>query len=170
MPLYDATVPPLKKTLTQIEVWLDKAKEYAAKKSFDPSVLMTARLAPDQFHFIRQVQGACDAAKFAAARLTGKTPPSHPDTEQTLDEIRARVKTTIAYLDTIKPEDFKGAEDRKVTLSFMPGKALKAPNYLNEMALPNYYFHLTTAYSILRHNGVDLGKADYIGALTLEDA
>jgi hypothetical protein len=170
MPLYDATVPQFKKTLGQLNVWLDKAVEYATKKKFEPSVLLNARLAPDQFNFIRQVQGACDAAKFGAARVAGKTPPAQPDTETTLDELRARINATIAFLDTIKPEDFKGSESRKVSLSFMPGKVIAASDYLNEMALPNFYFHYTTAYAILRHNGVDLGKMDFLGSMKLQDA
>jgi len=169
MPLYEATIPQFKKALGNLQQWLDKATEFATSKSFDPSVLLTARLAPDQFPLIRQIQSACDGAKTTSARLTGKQPPVHPDTEQTLDEIRARISTVLAYLDTFSADDFKGADTRKIPLFFMPGKAALGADYLNEFCLPNFYFHLTTAYAILRHNGVALGKMDFIGSMTVSD-
>jgi hypothetical protein len=120
MNLYDATVPVFTKFLGGIEKWLDKAVAYADQKKFDPETLMQARLAPDQYPFLRQVQSACDQAKYCVAKLTGKEPPSHPDTEKTIAEIRARVRTVLDYLKTFKPEDFKGAEDRLVKHSWMP--------------------------------------------------
>lgn len=169
MSLYKASVPQLQKMVRQLEKWLDKATEHAKAKSFDPNVLMTARLAPDQYAFARQVQAACDAAKFAAARLAGKDPPKHPDTEQTFDELRARIQSVVAYLDTFTEADFAGAGERVIPLPFLPGKGLAGGDYLNEMALPNFYFHATTAYAILRHNGVPLGKTDYIGSLNVRD-
>jgi uncharacterized protein len=165
-----AAVQEQKKMIVNLEAWIEKAVAYAKAKSFDPSVLLTARLAPDQYPFLRQVQSVCDSAKFTAARLAGKEPPKHPDTEQTLDEIRARIQSCKAYLDTFKPADFDGAEARVVPLSFMPSKALKGLDFLFELQLPNFFFHLTTAYAILRHNGVDVGKTDYIGSLNLRDA
>jgi len=169
MSLYEASVPQFKKMLTNLSKWLDKAAEHAEKKSFDPNTYLTARLAPDQFAFVRQVQSSCDSAKFAVARIAGKEPPKHPDTEQTFDELRKRVQSVITYLETFKPEDFVGADKRLVALPFLEGKVLATTDYLNEMALPNFYFHVTTAYAILRHNGVNLGKQDYIGSLPVRD-
>src|SRR5689334_102096 len=109
MSLYAASVPQFKKMLLSLDKWLEKAVERAAKKSFEPSVLLQARLAPDQFNFIRQVQSACDAAKGGTARLAGQQPPSHPDTEQSLEELRARIRTCIAYLDSVRPDDLAEA-------------------------------------------------------------
>jgi hypothetical protein len=169
MDLYEATVPVFKKMLTNLGLWLEAGAAYAEQKKFDPNVLAVARLAPDQYPLIKQVQGACDAAKTAGARLAGNTPPSHPDTEQTLAELRTRVATCLAFLDTVKQADFAGAEERQLELPFMPGKLIKGSDYVKELALPNFYFHVTTAYAILRHNGVDLGKAHFIGGLTLRD-
>ena len=169
MSLHDASVPQLKKMLGNLDQWLEAAVAHAQKKSFDPSVLLAARLAPDQYPLTRQIQSACDAAKLACARLTGKEAPKHPDTEQTVDELRARIRACVSYLDTFTAADFEGAATRLVDLSFMPGKALRGTDYLNELALPNFYFHATTAYAILRHNGVPLGKASFIGSLKLVD-
>jgi uncharacterized protein len=169
MSLYQASVPQLKKMLNNLDKWLEAAVAHATKKSFEPSVLLEARLAPDQYSLTRQIQTCCDGAKFAAARLAGKEPPKHPDTETTLDELRARIRTVVEYLDTFTEADFADAKERMITLSFMPGKALTAADYLNEMALPNFYFHATTAYAILRHNGVDLGKMAYLGSINLRD-
>ena len=169
MSLYEATIPQSKKMLTNLDKWIEKGVAYAKTKAFDPNVLAAARLAPDQYPLTRQVQSACDSAKFAAARLTGKDPPKHPDTETTIDELRARIASVVAYLETFSAADFNGAEKRMVKLGFMEGKGLIAGDYLNEMFLPNFYFHVTTAYAILRHNGVDVGKMDFIGSLNLKD-
>lgn len=165
MNLYDATVPVFTKLLRQVEIWLDKAVAYADQRKFDPEVLVAARLAPDQYPLLRQIQSACDQAKFTVAKLTGKEPPVHPDTEQTLPEIRARLQTVLAYLATFKREDFDGSLERPCSHTWMQGKAMRGGDYLDHMALPNLHFHLTTAYAILRHNGVPLGKPDYIGSL-----
>ncbi|AKF04547.1 DUF1993 domain-containing protein [Sandaracinus amylolyticus] len=169
MSLHSQIVPPITKLLTNVETWIDLAHEHASKKSFDPAVLLAARLAPDQFPLLKQLQATCDHGKFAAARVAGKDPPKHPDTEQTWDEIRARIRVVREYVASFTPADFEGAEQRIVPLSFMPGKALSAPDYLHHSALPNLYFHATTAYAILRHNGVDVGKRHFIGALPLRD-
>jgi hypothetical protein len=169
MSLYEASIPQLKKMLNNLDKWLEVAVAHATKKSFDPSVLLAARLAPDQYPLTRQIQSCCDGAKFAAARLTGKEAPKHPDTETTLDELHARIRSVVAYLDTFTEADFADAKGRIIELPFMPGKTLTAGDYLNEMALPNFYFHVTTAYAILRHNGVDLGKMNFIGSLNLHD-
>jgi hypothetical protein len=161
------TVLELKKMLGNLDKWLEKGAAHAKAKSFEPDVLLQCRLAPDQYPLMRQVQSACDSAKFAAARLSGKEAPKHPDVEQTMDELRARVRTCVQYLDGFKVGDFAGASDRLVELPFLEGKKLAALDYLMEMAVPNFFFHATHAYAILRHNGVDVGKMDYIGELTL---
>jgi uncharacterized protein len=170
MSLYESSVPQFKKMLQNLDKWLESGVAYAQKKSFDPNVLASARLAPDQYALVRQIQSACDGAKFAAARLTGKEAPKHPDTEQTIDELRARIRACIGFLDTVTEADFKGAETRAVALPFLEGKTILGSDYLTEMVLPNFYFHVTTAYAILRHNGVDLGKRDFIGSLRLQNA
>jgi hypothetical protein len=169
MSLYRASVPQLRTMLGSIETWLDKAAAHAQAKGYDVEGLLSSRLAPDQYPLLRQIQAACDAAKFAAARLTGREAPKHPDTEANLAEIRARVKSVLTYLGDFSEKDFEGASERVVELSFMPGKGILAGDYLNQMALPNFYFHLTHAYAILRHNGVELGKRDFISTLTLRD-
>jgi hypothetical protein len=168
MNLYDATVPIFTKLLSNVNKWLDKAAAIADAKKFDVDVLASARLAPDQYPFVRQIQAACDQAKYTVAKLTGKEPPSHPDTEKTIAEIRQRIRTTVDYLGTFKREDFVGAEERPCSHSWMGGKSLRGGDYLDHFALPNFHFHLTTAYDILRHNGVDVGKMDYIVDLPLK--
>jgi hypothetical protein len=155
--------------LKNLEQWLDAAVAHAQKKSFDPAVFLHARLAPDQYPLVRQVQSACDTAKFLAARLTGKEAPKHPDTEQTMDELKTRIQSVVGYLETFRPEDFTGAEERHILLPFAPGKAALGRDYLIEMATPNFYFHVTTAYAILRHNGVALGKRDFMGSVSMRD-
>jgi hypothetical protein len=169
MSLYAQTIPQVSKMLHNLELWLDKAEAHAKAKSFEVDTLLAARLAPDQYPFVRQVQSGCDAGKFLAARLSGKEPPKHPDTEQTVAEIRARIASARAFVDSIKEADLKDAETKMVPLSFMPGKGLTGGDYASEMGLPNFYFHLTTAYAILRHNGVDLGKRDYMGGMNIKD-
>ena len=168
MSLYDSTIPQFKKMLQNLDKWLGAAEAFAKKKNFDVNTLTQARLAPDMYPFVRQVQAACDAAKSAAARLIGKEPPSHPDTEQTFEELHARVRKVIAYLEEIPRKDFEGAETREISLPFLEGKKIVGKDYVCELSLPNFYFHVTTAYAILRHAGVDLGKMDYIGSLNLK--
>ena len=164
-----AAIKEQKQMIANVEAWLEKGVGHANAKAFDPAVLLDARLAPDQYPLLRQIQSVCDSAKFTAARLADKEPPKPPDTEQTLDEIRARIRTCKAYLDTFKPADFEGAETRLVPVAFMPGKVLTGLDFLFELQLPNFFFHATTAYAILRHNGVNLGKIDYIGSLSVRD-
>ena len=159
----------MKKMLGQVDAWVEKSVAHAEKKTFDPNVLLTLRLAPDQYPLVRQVQSACDSAKFAAARLAGKEAPKHPDTETTVAEIRERLKSVIGYLGTFKEEDFKTSDTRMIPLTFMQGKGMLGKDYLVEMAQPNFFFHAAHAYAILRHNGVDVGKMDFIGPLTLKD-
>lgn len=167
MSLYEQTVPQFTRMLTNIEAWLDLATEYAKAKNFDVNVLLQSRLAPDQFALLKQVQSVCDQAKFISSRAAGKEPPKHPDTESTMDELKARVATVKSYLATLTAKDFEGAETRVVPLSFMPGKGMNASNYVCEMGLPNFYFHACMVYAILRHNGVDLGKRHFIGGVSL---
>ena len=157
----------MKKQLGQLDKWLEAAAAYAKQRSFDPNVFLGMRLAPDQFAFARQVQTACDTPKLAAARLAGKEAPSHPDTEQTLDELRARVAAVIAYLDGFTAKDFEGAATRTITQPRWEGKTMTGADYFLEHALPNFYFHLTHVYAILRHGGVGIGKRDYLGSLNL---
>lgn len=166
MSLYEVLVPQFKKMLGNLERWLDAGVAFAEKKKFDPNVLLQARLAPDQFPLVRQVQTACDQAKFTVARLCSKEPPVHADTEQTIDELRERIRQVIAYLDTYTPADFEGAEERVIELRVLNNKKMRGLSYVYEFQLPNFYFHATTAYAILRHNGVDLGKRDFLGHLT----
>ena len=149
--------------LTNLDAWLAAAVEFAKKKEFEPDVLAQSRLAPDQFDLIRQVQSACDAAKFAAAYLSGQKAPSHPDVEKTVAELRARTKTCLDYLATFKAADFAGAAEKRVGPPWMGGATVSGDHYLTRLSMPNFYFHVTTAYAILRHNGVPLGKADFIG-------
>ena len=162
MNLYDATVPIFTKLLSNVDKWLDKAAAHADARKFDVDVLASARLAPDQYAFARQIQSACDQAKFTVAKLTGKEPPAHPDTEKTIAELRQRVRAVVDYLATFKREDFEGAEERSCSHSWMGGKSLRGDDYLAHLGLPNFHFHLTTAYDILRHNGVPIGKMDYL--------
>jgi hypothetical protein len=152
------------KTLQNLEQWMDKATAYAKTKSFEVDVLAQARLAPDQYPFVRQVQSACDQAKYAAAYLGGKQAPSHPDTEQ-----RQRIQKCLSFLETVQAKDFAGAEERKVSPPWLGGKWLRGDDYLVHIALPNFFFHATMAYAILRHNGVDLGKMDYIGSMPIQE-
>jgi hypothetical protein len=165
MTLYDLTVPQVSKMLRNLDRWMHSAAKHAEAKKFDVNTLVHARLAPDQFAFARQVQTSCDNARFIVCRLTGKDIPSVADTETTFEQLHARIASTLAYLETYKPADFAGAEERKVTLRFLEGKWITGVEYLCQFALPNFYFHVTTAYAILRHNGVDVGKFDYIGDL-----
>jgi hypothetical protein len=169
MSLFEFAVVQPRKMLSNLDKWFEAGVAYAQKKSFDPNVLLAARLAPDQFPLVRQVQSACDSAKFMAARLSGKEAPKHPDTEQTVEEIRGRIQAVVAHLDTFTAADLAGAETRHVELPFLEGKFILGSDYAREMGLPNFYFHVTTAYAILRHNGVEIGKREFIGGLTTHD-
>ncbi len=165
--MYFETFGQRKKMLGQVDKWLESAAEFAKTKSFDPNLFLGFRLAPDQFAFARQVQSTCDTVKLAASRLSGKEAPVHADTEQTLDELRARVASVLKYLDGFSAKDFEGAADRKVTQPRWEGKTMSGADYFLEHAVPNFFFHLTHTYAILRHNGVNVGKRDYLGALSL---
>jgi hypothetical protein len=169
MSLTFAIIQEMKKMLSNLDRWLDKAAAHAKTKSFEPNVFVMSRLAPDQYPLVRQVQSACDSAKFAAARLSGKDAPKHPDTEQTFDELHARIRSVVSYLEGLKEADFAGAETRRIELPFLEGKILSGADYLVEMATPNFFFHATTAYAIFRHNGVDVGKMDFLGSMSVKD-
>ena len=164
--MYFETFAQMKKQLRQMESWFTAAETYATEKKFDPSVLFSARLAPDQFPLSRQVQIACDALKLGASRLTGKEAPSHADTEQTFADLRGRVQSTLAYLDGFTASDFEGTPARLVTQPRWEGKVMSGHDYFLEHVVPNFFFHTTLVYSILRHNGVSVGKRDYLGTLS----
>jgi hypothetical protein len=165
---FDA-IPQFIKMLKNLDNWLATAVAHAQKKSFDAEVLLTSRLAPDQYPLLRQVQVTCDVAKFTAAYLSGQKAPAHPDTEKTMDELRARIATCISYLETITEESFADAASQKISPVWMAGKWIGGEEYLVQLALPNFYFHITTAYAILRHNGVEVGKRDFIGSVPMHD-
>lgn len=168
--LHELTVVQFSRMLTNLNLLLDKAAASAEARKFKVEVLLQARLAPDQFHFIRQVQIACDTAKLGVARLTGKTAPTHEDNETTLEQLKTRIAETLDYLASVSPQDFAGAEERQVSQQRWEGKYLTGTDYVVQYAVPNFYFHVTTAYTILRHNGVDLGKKDYLGTLSFKTA
>jgi hypothetical protein len=157
------------KTLENLGKWMDKAEEHAKDRGFEVDVLAHSRLAPDQYDFIKQVQATCDQAKFAAAYLTGAKAPSHPDTEQTFSDLRQRIQKCTSYLATVKEKDLAGADERKVSPPWMGGRWLRGSDFVAELAIPNFFFHATMAYAILRHNGVKLGKMDYIGGLPTQE-
>lgn len=164
--MYFQTFRQFQKQLVQLEGWLDKAAAHAEAKKFDPAVYAGLRLAPDQLPFATQVLIACDTAKLGASRITGKEAPTQADTEQTLDELRARVRSVVDYLGGLVEQDFATVGERTVTQPRWNGKIMSAGDYFMEHVLPNFYFHLSHTYAILRHNGVPLGKRDYLGALS----
>ena len=163
------TITQFAKMLENFDRWLEAGAAYAKTKNFEPDVLADSRLAPDQYQLVRQVQSACDAAKYAAAYLSGGTAPAHPDTEKTLADLRARIKTCLGYVRSIDASAYAGAAERRVAPAWLQGRWMRGDRYLTEVAAPNFYFHVTTAYAILRHNGVGLGKMDFIGSLPLAD-
>lgn len=164
--LYQSFVPPTLLALTNLSVILQKGAAFADAKKIDPAVLVNARLAPDMFPLSRQVQIATDVVKGGAARLAGIEVPSFPDTETTFPELQARVQKCIAFLKTINEAQLSGAETRAISLKAV-GSELKFAGlpYVQTFVLPNLYFHVTIAYAILRHNGVDVGKMDFLGAI-----
>ena len=164
--LFDVSIPVFTLHLNNLAAILDKAGSHAQGKQVDPKVLPATRLIADMLPLSAQVQIACDTAKGAAARLAGVDVPKHADTETTLDELKARVGKTLEFIRTIKPEQVAGAEAREIVLSF-PQTTLKFTGltYVTHFALPNFFFHVTTAYALLRKNGVNLGKRDFLGAI-----
>ena len=163
--MHSASVPVFVRMLGNLGTWLDKAEAHALARKFDAGVYLTARLAPDMLPFTKQIQIACDAAKFGVARLAGVESPKFEDNETSLAELRERIRKTVAYVQSVPAAQIDGTEDKDVVVPRRDGPmTLKGESYLKHYVLPNFYFHLTTAYALLRHNGVDLGKSDYLGA------
>jgi hypothetical protein len=156
------------RVLKNLQGFLKKGAEFADHKKFNVEVLLQARLAPDQFPLMQQIQIACDTAKFNCARFTGSKAPSHPDEEKTLAEAMARIDSVIQYLNGFKEADFSGAAQMKITNSRWDSKWMTGEDFFQQYSAPNLYFHVTTAYSILRHNGVDIGKGAYLGDLSFQ--
>jgi uncharacterized protein len=164
--MYEASIPPMIRTLQNLSKILDKAVAQAEAEKIDLSTLLDARLAPDMLPFPRQIQIATDGAKGCAARLAGVEPPAFPDTETTFPQLQERIVKTIAYMQSVKPEQIAGSESRHITLKF-PNRTLEfnGCEYLTGFVLPNFYFHVTTAYGLLRNKGITIGKMDYLGGV-----
>jgi uncharacterized protein len=164
--MYQASVPPMIRALANLRGILQKAAAHAEARKIDPSVLVNARLYPDMYPLSRQIQIATDMAKGGASRLAGKEIPKYEDNESSFPELAARLDKTIALLETFGPEDIDGSEDKTINLT-LHGTTLtfKGIRYLLDYVIPNVYFHVTTAYAILRHNGVEVGKKDFIGKI-----
>lgn len=162
--MYDLSVPVFIRGLGQLSHVLDKGLAHAQAEKIDTATLVNARLAPDMFALAGQVQGASDAAKLGAARLAGITAPSFPDTETTYEELQARVAKTLEFLKTVERSQIDGFEAREVVVKSRRGEMhFTADRYLLQFAVPNFFFHLVTAYGVLRHSGVPIGKMDYLG-------
>ena len=163
--MYDASVPVIKQMLASLSELLAKAEAHAAEKKIEPAALLQARLFPDMFPLARQVQIACDFAKSIPSRLAGIEVPAYDDTEQTFEQLQARIARTLALIDGIDPASFAGSETIQIVLR--PGspkeRTLDGKTYLLAYGLPQFFFHVTTAYALLRHNGVEVGKKDYMG-------
>ena len=164
--MYDASVPVIKQMLSSLSDVLAKAEAQAIEKKIDPNELLQARLFPDMFPLTRQVQVACDFGKSIPSRLAGVDVPAYDDSEQSFAELQARIARTLAFIDGIDPAGFDGSEDRPILLR--PGtpkeRSIGGQAYLLNYGLPQFFFHVTTAYALLRHNGIDIGKKDYMGA------
>jgi hypothetical protein len=162
--IYDTLVPTANRFLGSLDKVIDKAAAFVTQKNIDASVLLNARLAPDMFAFTRQVQIACDMVARGVARLSGVDVPSFPDTETSFPELKARIGKVLAFVNSVPKASFAGCEDRDITITTRRGEQhFKGLDYLRDFVLPNLHFHITTAYAILRHNGLELGKADYLG-------
>ena len=165
-----ACLPAIEIGFNALSAVLDKAGQFAAAKKIDPAVLLNSRLAPDMFSLTRQVQVASDLAKIGTARLAGVEPPRYEDKEATIDELKARLAKTVAFIKTLDTKSIDAAADREITFPLGPTNKgqMKGDDYLNHFILPNVYFHLTAAYAILRHCGVEIGKQDFLGAIPLK--
>ena len=165
-----ATIPPLEMGLNALSGILAKAEAYAAAKKIDPAILLNTRLAPDMFSLLRQVQAATDIAKNGAARVSGLEPPRYEDTEKTMDELKARVAKTLAFVQSADRSTIDSGADRQLTFPLGPQNKgeMKADDYLVYFTLPNFFFHVTAAYAILRHCGVELGKLDYLAGIPMK--
>ncbi len=163
--MHSASVPIFTRMLGNLGTWLDKAEAHAQAKKFDPAVYLGARLAPDMLPFTTQIQIACDGAKFGVSRLAGVDAPKFDDSESSIAELRERVRATIEFIRSVPASKLDGTEARDVTIPRRAGPmTMKGEAYLKHYVLPNFFFHITTAYALLRHNGVELGKTDYLGA------
>lgn len=165
--MYYPVISQCTQALKSLRTFLDKAEQHAAARKFDVGILMGSRLAPDMLDFIYQVQSACDYVKGAAAWLSGQAVPRHEDNEKTIDELRVRIDKTIAFVQSVPESQYAGAAERQVRFSWAPGKIIAGDDYLLQMTIPNTYFHISMAYAILRSNGVDLGKMDFLGPINL---
>ena len=162
--MYQASAPRFANMLRNLSALIDKAEAHCAAKKIDPAALTMFRLYPDMFAFTRQVQIACDTAKGAVARLAGVDIPKHEDTEQTFADLKSRIAKTLDFIESVRVERIDGSEEREIVLAMRSGeRRYKGMQYLLGFAYPNFYFHVTTAYNILRHNDVDVGKQDFIG-------
>ncbi|HMS44365.1 MAG TPA: DUF1993 domain-containing protein [Alphaproteobacteria bacterium] len=163
--MYQASIVLFNRMFINLLAIMDKAEQHAKTKKFDTSVLVNSRLAPDMFPFSAQIQFASDTAKGCAARLAGIDIPSFPDTETTFAELRARIKKTQDFIQSLKPQQIDGSEERSIVMKVGGNQELKFTGltYLQNFVLPNFYFHVSIAYAILRHNGVDIGKGDFLG-------
>jgi len=163
--MYQASVPAFVHFLTTLSAILDKAEAHCAEKKIDPSILINFRLRPDMLPLARQIQIATDGVKGCASRLAGAEVPSFPDTETTFAELKARIAKTIAHVQSFSAAQIDGSEDKDITLKFGPTEyKFKGQGYLTHFVLPNFYFHITTTYAILRHCGVEIGKRDFLGS------
>ena len=168
MSMSRATIPVFEVALNALSAVLDKAEAYAEAKRFDPAVLLNTRLFPDMFALTRQVQAACDQVKNGSARLAGIDPPRYEDNEKTIAELKARIARTIAFVKSLDGGKIDASADREITFPLGPKTGhMKAADYLNYFALPNFHFHLATAYDILRHCGVEIGKRDFLGNMPM---
>ena len=164
-----ASIPVFEIGLNALSANLDKAAAFAAAKKIDSAVLVSTRLAPDMFPLSRQIQIATDQAKNGSARLAGAEAPKYEDNETTIDQLKARIAKTLAYIKTLDARQIDGAADREINFPVGPNKGqMKGDDYLNHFVLPNFYFHITTAYDILRHCGVEIGKRDFLGSIPLK--
>ena len=164
--MYSASVPRFVHSLKNLSGVLTKAESYAAARKIDPTALLGARLFPDMFALTRQVQVACDTAKGAVARLAGQEVPKHEDTEKSFADLQQRIGKTTAFIESVPADRVNGSEERKIVLTLRGEEVtFNGLLYLTGFALPNFYFHVVTAYDILRHNGVEIGKRDYLGKL-----
>lgn len=169
--MYYLAIRQFSRTLKNLDAILAKAQSSATERKFDVNNFCTARLFPDMLPFVAQIRIACDQAKNAAANLSGKEPPRHEDNETTFEELRGRIGKCVAYLDTFTAADFdRTTADTAITLPNHKGKIIRAEDYLLTRQIPNFFFHVTTAYNLLRHGGVEVGKRDYLGQLDLRDA
>jgi hypothetical protein len=165
--MHSASVPVFVRMLGNAIAWLDKAEAHAKEKKFEPSVYLSLRLAPDMLPFTTQVQIACDAAKFCMARLTGTEAPKFEDNETTLDQLRERIRKTMDYVQSVPAAQVDGTDDKDISVPRRAGPiVMKGEMYLKHFVLPTFFFHVTTMYALLRHNGVDLGKSDFLAGLT----